>query len=225
MVNRNSKYLVMLVLLAAAIIFAVNGYYNSHRQYAGQRVLVTCGGVYVPTSSLSKENGGGPCVAGPPFTLKNDYAAYYESLAVLSIVIVGESALLFKDLSNPKSRKAASISARLTINNFIEKALPAGIKVAVLIFILLFLFRPVDYSYKFGFACFTRNGVHQCESSEWLAKGRYVQGFHKNGGTPKLLYPKRVILNDIFFAVLGGLLAYEAADLYNRKSHHKSKRR
>jgi hypothetical protein len=99
MSNKNYKYLLMSVLIIGVAVFLVHGYHDSHRKYANERVWKTCNGEYVTARSLGPGiNGGGPCLVGLPYTLKNDNSEFYISIAVFGVVVLAESVIVTNDL-------------------------------------------------------------------------------------------------------------------------------
>lgn len=96
--NKNYKYLLMLGLLIGAAGFLAQGYQNSHRKYANELVYKTCNGKYVTVQSLGPAvNGGGPCLVGSPYVLKNDNSEFYMSLAVMGVVVLAEAVIIMND--------------------------------------------------------------------------------------------------------------------------------
>ncbi|HVV66810.1 MAG TPA: hypothetical protein VHB72_01910 [Candidatus Saccharimonadales bacterium] len=105
MFRKNTRYVILLVLLIGSIVLLVTGYHESHRKYAGQSVVNLCAGGYIPVPSSNSVNGGGPCLSSNPYILKNDDRLYDVSLVLIGLAVGSGITLFFADTKKPKRLK------------------------------------------------------------------------------------------------------------------------
>jgi hypothetical protein len=105
MIKKNTKYILLIILLISTVGLLAIGHAKNHQKYAGQRVFSLCNGGYVAADSLgSGVNGGGPCLRGASYIMHNDDRLYNVSLVLLGMVIGAGLVSLAQD-SQQKSKK------------------------------------------------------------------------------------------------------------------------
>ena len=109
------------------------------------------------------------------------------------------------------------------------KSISAALAIPIIVFVLLFLLVPMKYKYSIPWSCASTPGVHSCPNvdirhdgqprSLITDRGPVIVNFHKTDF--RLVDNKKTVLIEVAIAVIAGLLAYEAADLRDRKQSNK----
>lgn len=109
--NKNTRYVLLILVLLGTLFVVSAGYKASHRKYAGQTVYTLCDGTYLPVDILKNSEvtspHSTPCTAiTKPFMLRNDNRLIYASLVVLGLALGAGTTMLQYDRRAMLNKKA-----------------------------------------------------------------------------------------------------------------------